>query len=184
MGCHTWYKKVVDRGVVGDEKTNTLVNTIFNNLSDQLTQSEKEWYRYAIDQQLVDPILSFIVEFGEFAHEQFDGDYDAFMLKFGEDYRFNSDYGCIRKTSEWVLYDDAIGYDGPRISGYPDIVITSYDEMMEFIKTGFVDSEGIHHTFSDWDVETNKHINGASENSLRVIRKFFDDYPDGIIEFG
>jgi hypothetical protein len=37
--------------------------------------------------------------------------------------------------------------DEPRIGGYPDNIITSENEMLEFIKTGYTDEDGKHYKF-------------------------------------
>ncbi len=64
----------------------------------------------------------------------------------------------------------------PRISGYPDKVIHSYEEMVMFMNTGFVDEEGKQHDFY-WQPERYDFI-------MAGINRFFTNHPDGIITFG
>ena len=68
------------------------------------------------------------------------------------------------------------GTDEPRIGGYPENVITSEDEMLEFIKTGFTREDGKHFGF---------HIEEERRDRIfRHIKDFFKKHPDGIITFG
>ena len=68
------------------------------------------------------------------------------------------------------------GTDEPRIGGYPENVITSEDEMLEFIKTGFTREDGKHFDF---------HIEEERRDRIfRHIKDFFKKHPDGIITFG
>jgi hypothetical protein len=66
--------------------------------------------------------------------------------------------------------------DEPRIGGYPDRIVRSYDDMVDFMKTGFVDDEGIQYDFRlDED---------RAEKVMKDIKQFFINHPDGVITFG
>lgn len=81
-------------------------------------------------------------------------------------------------NGEHVLYVKANGYDTdePRIGGYPLTVIRSADEMFKVMETGLVNWEGVHYNFY-WD-------HNRDEQIRNNIIEFFNEYPDGIIEFG
>ena len=66
--------------------------------------------------------------------------------------------------------------DEPRIGGYPGNIIKSYDEMVEFIKTGYTNSEGEKFEFYYEKERYPKFMEG--------IQQFFTKHPDGIITFG
>jgi len=59
------------------------------------------------------------------------------------------------------LYEDSGTHDLFRIGGYPDTVLTSYNETVEYCK--------------QFDI---------GEDKLESTYQFFKDHPDGIIEFG
>jgi hypothetical protein len=58
----------------------------------------------------------------------------------------------------------------------PENVITSEDEMLEFIKTGFTREDGKHF---DFHMEEERR-----DRIFRHIKDFFKKHPDGIITFG
>jgi hypothetical protein len=76
------------------------------------------------------------------------------------------------------LYEKDYNYsiDEPRISNYPDNIITSKEQMFEAMRDGLVNWENKHAHFY-WDKSRENHIR---EN----IINFFNEYPDGIIDFG
>lgn len=88
---------------------------------------------------------------------------------------------CVHRVG-WVFYmnvfnivDTDLYTNQPRITGYPPNIIKSYDEMLDFTSKGYIDEEGTHHSFHYSD---NKEIVNAK------LKKFFEDYPEGIITFG
>ena len=64
----------------------------------------------------------------------------------------------------------------PRIGGYPDKIIHSYDEMIKFMEEGHTDEEGKKFEFYYQEERKERFMNG--------IKTFFEKHPDGIITFG
>lgn len=95
-----------------------------------------------------------------------------------EEYSENLRYAEICKE----LYDNHIinkleSYsDEPRISGDPDRIIRSYEDMLDFMKTGYDREDGKHFDFY-YDEERYPLF-------MVGIEIFFEKHPDGIIHFG
>lgn len=88
----------------------------------------------------------------------------------GTNYHKNSKF----VQENWELFE--YYSDEPRISGYPDKIIHSYEEMLCFVLSGFIDDKGFHHHFY-FDKDREVRI-------WRGIKEFFTKHPDGIITFG
>ena len=95
--------------------------------------------------------------------------------------KYTSYYFLVQgKAGEWVMYEriEEIG-DEPRIGGYPDRVVRSYEDMEDFMSTGF---DGEHcgkpyHFDFYYDQERKEQI-------MEGIKNFFKKHPEGIICFG
>jgi hypothetical protein len=64
----------------------------------------------------------------------------------------------------------------PRINGYPDRVVTSNEDMIDFMSTGFVDEESVHHKFY--------YDENRKDYFMKGIDSFFKKHAKGIITFG
>jgi len=83
----------------------------------------------------------------------------------------------LQPNNEWWLYESVSEIsDEPRIGGYPDKVIHSEKEMLEFMGTGFTNDEGKHFDFY-YDAD-------RYDIFMKGIQTFFQKHPDGIITFG
>lgn len=114
-----------------------------------LHDSEKQMYQYAIDNELCYPCCKLAYPF--------------------------------HKNIDWTVYGEVTDfkhiYNQPRITGYPDRIIHSYEEMVDFINTGFIDEDGIKHEFYFWDSKK------VDTKVMKGIKLFFETYPEGIIYF-
>jgi len=171
MGCHTWFSVPYKT----DKKE--IIEMAQKSLDEwkECSDSDRQMYQYAIDMELVNPVCNLAsggnknIGWKLYKDVQ-DWDLDNYNIDHGTNYdsRYHPD-----------VYDkiDLESYsDEPRIGGYPDKVITSYQEMLDFMKTGFVDEEGIHHNFY--------YDEGRYPTFMKGIQEFFIKHPDGIITFG
>jgi hypothetical protein len=150
MGCHTWYKKLI----TNDQEE------IIKKVKDVIETSKYYWYWYeftTLDDlfESTEPVIEDIA-----------------------DYVFDSLDGLDEVNGVYGIYKSADGYDidSPRIGGYPEIIITSTEEMFEAMEKGLTGWRGDHYMFS-YDKEEEDYI---KDN----IINFFKEYPDGIITFG
>ena len=102
------------------------------------------------------------------------------LYKFVNEYSLDK-YNGENKTNytSWNLPKDVIleSYsDEPRIPCYPEKVIHSYNELLEFVRTGYTDEEGKHYEFY---YDENRY-----DTFMPQIEQFFKNHPDGIIDFG
>jgi hypothetical protein len=177
MGCHTWFSVPY---VKNDKAKVIELAQEFVNTSPYLTADHKKMYQYAIDAELHDVIKELATSLG-------DGkDYGEPWTLYLDitDYSL-MEYNKLNGTNYKSKYDkevyekiDLESYsDEPRIGGYPEhIIIRTYDQMVEFMKTGFDDKEGKHYNFY--------YDESRKENFMEGIRTFFYRHPDGIITFG
>lgn len=173
MGCHTWFSvpyKTDKKEII--ELAQKWLNTV-----DHVSPGHKKMYQWAIDNEIVEPVCELAT--------------------------FETD--CNREGNDWVIYKDVTAYsvekynlehgtnidkydyearnaaniesysDEPRIGGYPDKRIHSYDEMVEFMKTGHTNEYG-HYDFELDETRKEMVMNG--------IKQFFINHPQGIITFG
>ena len=82
----------------------------------------------------------------------------------------------------WKLYLNLDFGNNPRVGGYPDRIIHSYQEMCEFVKEGYTDEDGKHHIF--YNCNSMITDNATLEDAMETPRRFFEQYPDGIVTFG
>ncbi len=155
MGCHTWFSVPV----VTDKKEILKLAQSFLDTTTYFSESQKAMYQLAIDNELVDPCCELAASGTEELEQEVEG--------------------------EWTMYKDVSDNycDEPRIGGYPDKIIRSYDEMIKFIEAGFegVKYEGgekIPHHYEFYYEESRK------ESFMGRIKEFFDNNPEGIITFG
>lgn len=176
MGCHTWFHIPV---ITDKEEIIRLAQKSLDTWKD-LSESNRKMYQYAIDSQLVDPVCELAAN--EIGGSQRDSE-EWIIYKDPKDvFRelYNKENGT-NYENHWNLPDDVQNKmetysDEPRISGYPDTIIRSYDELIEFMKVGFTDDEGKHHKFR-YDQE-------RYETFMSGIKEFFTKHPKGIITFG
>ncbi len=149
MSCHTLYLKDALNGK--DEVLKYAQQYL--DTCEKYSLSFKQMLQYAINNGLREPIYDLITNEFDFIH-----------------------------PTEWIVYkgtDVTYWADEPRIAGYPENIITSYYEMIEFIKNGFIDENNYHYAFYYWD---NSEIH--KQKVLEQIKQFFVDNPGGIIVFG
>jgi len=150
MGCHTWYKVPVAKG------RDAVTVKIRENLSELRS---KDWWNDECEKEAKEC-------------ERALKEWDTELL---EEYITNY-YFYVIKGVPMLFKHYENDTDEPRIGGYPENVITSEDEMLEFIKTGFTREDGKHFDF---------HIEEERRDRIfRHIKDFFKKHPDGIITFG
>ena len=180
MGCHTWYSVPVKT----DKKEIIELAQKFLNEHKFLGDDHKKMYQFAIDNELCDVVT-----------ELASYDIDGTSLGVGEwvvyldERRFVIDeYNKTVEPDEQIDYYEfdkinAIGLDWcgsePRIGGYPDKIIRSYDEMIKFMEDGYhgtLDDKPHHYTFTFEE--------DRRERVMNNIKRFFETYPQGVITFG
>jgi len=176
MGCHTWFSVPykTDKNEIIELAKQYLVKNY-------QTDDFQKMYEYAIIEELQDVVC-------QFASDECDcGHYENWILyKDVYDYSlelYNKDHDTsYSKYDNFFRENDVLeSYsDEPRIGGYPERIIRSYDEMVEFIKTGHDEyernGEVIH---CDFYIDENR-----IEKVMNGIKEFFIKHPDGIITFG
>jgi hypothetical protein len=178
MGCHTWFKIPIltDRTEVIKEAQAFLDSDDASSMS----SGHIQMYQWAIDNEICEVCCELAsIRIG--CHGNEEGEWVLY-----QDIR---DYSVVKYNKEngtsYSKYDpffdsnpDIIEMysDEPRIGGYPPNTIRSYDEMCNFMETGYTNEEGKHYAFS-YDAE-------RIENVMAGIRIFFEKHPDGIIIFG
>ena len=174
MGCHTWFSVPYS---ADKEEIVELAQKYLDNLKGS-SIGHKKMYQYAIDNLLEEPIL-------ELAEYSVDGCHSENWTVYVDIKKWSLlQYNKSNGTNYDSIFDEAVHNkipleyysDEPRIGGYPDKVIRSYDEMVDFMKTGFTDEEGVRHDFY-YDED-------RKENFMNGIKTFFEKHPKGIITFG
>lgn len=168
MGCHTWYKKPLVRG-----KEN-----IINYLKEKKENyRKKDWWDEECEKEYQHflslggyDVLNFDYNFSDVENYKKGDSYDVVS------YSVHSTELILKVDDDYVLYQGIQLSDEPRIGGYPDTIIKSADEMFKAMETGLTNWEGKHFNFY-WDKDREEYIRN-------MIKKFFEDYPEGIIRFG
>lgn len=174
MGCHTWFKIPIltDKSEILKVAQESLDNWVKEKW---VTDSERQMYQYAIDNELITPVCSLAASLLEGSEEK---DNEWIIYKDPSKVsieRYNKEHGTSFEYSHELPVEDKklIEFypDCPRIGGYPETIITNYEEMVKFVKSGYTDENKEHYTFSDAE-------------DLSHIKEFFIKHPDGIITFG
>lgn len=175
MGCHTWFYVPVLT------KKEDIIKEAQKALDENkwLHPTEKQMYQYAIDNELNVPIKQLLSDYD-------DKDIDEWIMyqdvtewslnKYNKEQetnieRYDTEYHKLIQTNIIECYSDE-----PRIGGYPETIIKSYQEMLDFMKTGYTNDEGKHYDFY--------YEEGRYPNFIEGIKTFFEKHPDGIITFG
>lgn len=175
MGCHTWFSvpyKTDKREII--EIAQEYVFT-----TKYITKGHKKMYQFAIDNELIEPVCELASIETDCVHRE---NSEWILYKDIRDYsveEYNKKHGTnYHKYDKFFNENDVIeSYsDEPRIGGYPDKIIHSYDEMVEFMKTGFNNEGGQHYDFY-FDED-------RIEKAMEGIKQFFVNHPSGIITFG
>jgi hypothetical protein len=155
MGCHTWYRKPLVKGKENVQKY----------LREKIDIMRGKYYWD--DECEREAILC--LKAIDVLDENMCDDLEEYL---------NLDNHLEFINGEPIIFVAANGYDTdePRIGGYPDTIIKSADEMFKVMETGIVNWEGKHFNFR-WDKDREEHIR-------KNIVDFFNEHPDGIIEFG
>jgi len=149
MGCHTWYKKLI---------TNNQEEVV-KKVKDAISVSKYyDWYEFTSLEDLFESDEEWLQEIAEYVYDSVDD--------------------LIKVNGFFGIYEGANGYDTdePRIGNYPDVIITSVEDMFKAMKDGLTGWKGNHCNFS-WDESRDRRIRDN-------ITEFFKAHPDGIIEFG
>lgn len=173
MGCHTWFSVPykTDKKEIIEFAQNFLDN------DEHMTDGYKEMYQFAIDNGLEEPICE-LAEIPTRCSQSM----NWILYKDVTDFSLEN-YNKLHSTN-YDKYDDFFGDNDilesysnePRIGGYPDNIIRSYDEMVDFMTSGFVGVDGKKHEFRlDLD---------RKDRVMKGIKTFFTNHPLGIITFG
>lgn len=176
MGCHTWYS------VPYKTDKSEIINAAqkWLNEAEHVSIGHKKMYQYAIDNEIIEPVL----ELASFGFDCSDEDNTKWILYKNANHYFvekynkengtnieNHDHNNISK-----LGIERYG-DEPRIGGYPEeVIIHSYEEMIDFMKKGYTNDEGKHYDFY--------YDKNRESDIMDNIKKFFTNNPEGIITFG
>jgi len=174
MGCHIWFSVPykTDKDEIAE------IAQSYLNETEYLSESNKEMYQYAIDCRLIDPVCELAINALHCSrHDEWVIYKDAIeynIEKYNEEHRTS-----IHRYDSDAIYKAGIETysDEPRIGGYPENIIRSYEEMMEFMSTGFDSDDGdVHYDFY--------YEEDRFDFIQKNIKKFFDTHPNGIITFG
>jgi hypothetical protein len=173
MGCHTWFSVPYKT----DKKEIISIAQKWLDDNKYMSKGHRRMYQWAIDNEVCEPIT----ELASFdIGSSRDGEF--ILYKNIEDFsveKYNLENGTNIDKYDYEACEKANieSYSNePRIGGYPDKVIRSYDEMIEFMKVGYTDEKGNHYDFY-YDED-------RIDNVMSNIKKFFIKHPDGIITFG
>lgn len=185
MGCHTWYSVPVKT----DRTEIIALAQQFINENEHIGDDHKKMYQFAIDNELCNVVT-------ELASYQIDAKTleDGSWILYKDEQKF-----VVDEYNKTVDLGSEVGYydydehnrldlkwcgSEPRIGGYPDTIIQTYDQMVEFMRDGFVGQKRTgtntvahHYVFSPMDDETRTRV-------MSNIKRFFETYPDGVITFG
>jgi hypothetical protein len=175
MGCHTRFRVPVLEGketIIAEAKKNLTEATYYS-------VPEREMYRDAIDKELLDPVCDLAC-----LENGWDNDGGGWVLY--ENIvtvslrHYNEIHGRDFK-SIWELpapqqAEIETYSDEPRIAGFPDTVVKSYAELLDYMKTGMVGFDGKVYRFY-YDV-------ARYDIFMPKIKAFFEKHPKGIITFG
>jgi len=174
MGCHTWHSVPY---LVGKEeilkKAKLKIEEYYPDKSKKYDREHRAMHEYAIANELETCIADIFGNRIEDWKLYEDVKYVS-LMKYNEEHGTN--YDSIYDVSQEIRETFESYSDEPRIGGYPDTVIHSYDEMVEFMKTGFTDDQGRKYDFY-YDEDRKDQFMGG-------IKEFFTKHPDGIITFG
>lgn len=181
MGCHTRYLVPVVHGI---ETIKQLAVEYLNRNDSYLHSSSRQMYEYAIANDLYEPIMEMACNNYEQKYT-WAGDEEWVLYKEANHVAIE-EYNRVHSTNYrvWSQIPEGLGLDWygdePRIGGYPERVIRSYEDMVDFMATGYIKGKGTEHP---------QHINFyyAPERYdliMAMIRRFFDNHPTGIIVFG
>lgn len=175
MGCHTWFSVPYKT----DKKEIITLAQEWLNKAGHISEGHKKMYQWAIDNEVPEPVC-------ELASFDVDGNgnidpkewiiYKGVTCLAAENY--NKEHGTSIETYNYTEIDklDIERYSNePRISGYPDRVIRSYDDLVNFMSTGFDNEYGHHDFIIDED---------RKERVMEGIKTFFIKHPKGVITFG
>lgn len=175
MGCHTWFS--VPYKTDKNEIIKIAQDWLNNSDARFVTDGHRKMYQYAIDNELKEPIL----ELAGIATDC--NSFNEWIL-----YKGIKDYSIEKYKEQHNIDIDPYDYEAmeqagienyssePRIGGYPDKIIKSYKEMVDFVKTGFTDEDGKHYDF--------RYDEDRKETFMKGIKQFFTNHPQGIITFG
>jgi len=169
MGCYTWFSVPY---IKDKQKIKELAQENLNK-SNSYSESSRKMDQYAIDNDLITPIFNL----ADLEH------YDDTWVAYIDVSEWSLlEYNKLNNTNYTLQYDNEIinkleNYgDEPRIGGYPDKIIHSYQEMLDFMKTGFTNEKGKKYDFY-YDED-------RYDIFMSNIKTFFEKHPDGIITFG
>lgn len=185
MGCHTWYKVPV---IKGEEKILEMAQTNLNKWD--YDDSTRKMYQYAIDNKLIMPVKDLAAQ----ELSLFVGDnrwclYEEVSDWSLKEYNDKNNKNVSRYSKEWdkLVKDNIIeAYsDEPRIAGYPNATIKSYDEMVKAMETGLMGTK-YNSEIKDYEKQIFhfQYEENRKDEFMKGIKTFFELHPDGIIQFG
>lgn len=150
MGCHTWYQYPI----VTDEKE--IIQQVINKLEEWKNSPWWDEKKFGQERQIIEKAIA-------------EADFHTL-----DDHMVIDNLFFINDKP--IIYADYPASDEPRIAGYPETIITSEQQMLDYMKSGFTNDKGKHF---DFRVEEDRlpHV-------LEQIKTFFQNHPDGFITFG
>jgi hypothetical protein len=177
MGCHTWFYRKVNRTLeearelyIKDHKKSIIrFKEMLNNPEDEV-RAAYSWTDENLDHAIkimerqVQMVEKELCNVAVFNHQP-------------EDHR-SRDYEFEKKNNTLYCTDDELPHDIFRIGGYPEDRLFSLEETLQYLgshddKIGYADT-----IFN----ETDRNI--LKESAIKRLKKFWEDHPDGMIEFG
>jgi hypothetical protein len=185
MGCHTHFSVPL---IKGKEEILKQAQAYVNKFEKSL--SYKQLYQYAIDNELHDPVCDLVdgIHSSNWVIYQTIGDWAVKQYN-----QFNGTNYKMYYDAPTKVRDSLEKYpDSPRIGGYPETIIRSYDEMVKAIETGL---EGEYYNCEKDNFDKRIYYfhfdtpDGIEEvefknKIMQGIKTFFELHPDGIITFG
>lgn len=182
MGCHTWFYNNINN--IPDNHKKHIKEKLINDIS-------KFWIMNVSKEEFIKEIQECIKEHPEdLFYKQMlkDGYYENEIIKYNEclnnlrnnelddncfksilkDYYFN-----ININDELFYHLSEFGWhDNFRVYGYPEEIFYDAKTLIEFLKNYNQDKIGITKPY------------GFNSDIEKLIYKFFEEFPNGIIEFG
>jgi len=174
MGCHTWFYK----------KLETPPNEVmYKEIKNYFDEGISFNYKLAYDRDSIEPIfkdveeytplfgeqyiLQYVKEFG--ALEDKKEDTEWLMVKYASIVHDDRSIGSVIFLEGKGLFheprDNGLPHDLFRVWNYPEDMLFSYEETIKYINDPKVKREIYDYTFDE-------------------LKKFWDEYPDGMIRFG
>jgi hypothetical protein len=181
MGCHTWfYKKIeVTEDQVREDVTKYLKREI--DFYDRLVNN-----RDGIDKDLLETYPEWTKEYGLYhkpIYERRLRIIEKGLCKLAMYYKYKSTklggvYHFDKHTCTMYVSTDSLPHDTFRRGGYPEDKLLSLEDTLKYLEDN---DDIIYYTSTIFD-KTDRNI--LKDKSIERLKKFWNEYPEGMIDFG